>query len=166
MYIPAKPAPTTTTSNISATADWLLPEADCRADIASNSLDIFVVFIPALYPYRVSADTAGPGCISGSTECRMRHRDLRRLNARRGSRNPLGFPAPDALALPKHPPNQPTTSRVKRLPQGAVTPMKSPICDMLGIEFPLLAFSHCRDVVAAVSRAGGFGVLGATAHSP
>ena len=38
--------------------------------------------------------------------------------------------------------------------------MKSPICDMLGIEFPLLAFSHCRDVVAAVSRAGGFGVLG------
>jgi NAD(P)H-dependent flavin oxidoreductase YrpB (nitropropane dioxygenase family) len=44
--------------------------------------------------------------------------------------------------------------------------MKSPICDMLGIEFPLLAFSHCRDVVAAVSRAGGFGVLGATGHSP
>lgn len=44
--------------------------------------------------------------------------------------------------------------------------MKSPICDMLGIEFPLLAFSHCRDVVAAVSRAGGFGVLGATVHAP
>ena len=44
--------------------------------------------------------------------------------------------------------------------------MKSPICDLLGIEFPLFAFSHCRDVVAAVSRAGGFGVLGATGHSP
>jgi NAD(P)H-dependent flavin oxidoreductase YrpB (nitropropane dioxygenase family) len=44
--------------------------------------------------------------------------------------------------------------------------MKSPICDMLGIDFPLLAFSHCRDVVAAVSRAGGFGVFGATRHSP
>ncbi|HWX58005.1 nitronate monooxygenase [Bradyrhizobium sp.] len=44
--------------------------------------------------------------------------------------------------------------------------MKSPVCEMLGIEFPLFAFSHCRDVVAAVSRAGGFGVLGATAHSP
>ena len=44
--------------------------------------------------------------------------------------------------------------------------MKSPICEMLCIEFPLLAFSHCRDVVAAVSRAGGFGVLGATVHSP
>jgi NAD(P)H-dependent flavin oxidoreductase YrpB (nitropropane dioxygenase family) len=44
--------------------------------------------------------------------------------------------------------------------------MKTPIREMLGIEFPLLAFSHCRDVVAAVSRAGGFGVLGATGHSP
>jgi hypothetical protein len=44
--------------------------------------------------------------------------------------------------------------------------VKSPICDLLGIEFPLLAFSHCRDVVAAVSKAGGFGVLGAAAHSP
>ena len=44
--------------------------------------------------------------------------------------------------------------------------MKSKICDMLNIEFPLVAFSHCRDVVAAVSRAGGFGVLGATAFTP
>ncbi len=43
--------------------------------------------------------------------------------------------------------------------------MKSPLCDLLGIEFPLFAFSHCRDVVAAVSRAGGFGVLGATGHN-
>src|SRR5690242_14943519 len=47
-----------------------------------------------------------------------------------------------------------------------LTPMKSPICDMLGIEFPLLAFSHCRDVVAAVSNAGGFGVLGAGGLTP
>ena len=44
--------------------------------------------------------------------------------------------------------------------------MNSPICAMLGVDFPLLAFSHCRDVVAAVSRAGGFGVLGATGHTP
>jgi NAD(P)H-dependent flavin oxidoreductase YrpB (nitropropane dioxygenase family) len=43
--------------------------------------------------------------------------------------------------------------------------MKTAICKMLGIDFPLLAFSHCRDVVAAVSRAGGFGVLGATAFT-
>ena len=44
--------------------------------------------------------------------------------------------------------------------------MKTRVCDILGIEFPILAFSHCRDVVAAVTRAGGFGVLGAVAHSP
>tara|TARA_Y100001933_G_scaffold247955_1_gene281335 strand:- start:4388 stop:5524 length:1137 start_codon:yes stop_codon:yes gene_type:complete len=44
--------------------------------------------------------------------------------------------------------------------------MKSALCDDLGIEFPLFAFSHCRDVVAAVSRAGGFGVLGAAGHTP
>lgn len=44
--------------------------------------------------------------------------------------------------------------------------MKNRICEMLGIEFPVLAFTHCRDVVAAVSRAGGLGVLGAVGHSP
>jgi NAD(P)H-dependent flavin oxidoreductase YrpB (nitropropane dioxygenase family) len=44
--------------------------------------------------------------------------------------------------------------------------MKTPICEILGIEFPLLAFSHCRDVVASVSRAGGFGVLGAVGFRP
>ncbi|MGA2410959.1 MAG: nitronate monooxygenase family protein [Candidatus Binataceae bacterium] len=44
--------------------------------------------------------------------------------------------------------------------------MKSVLCEMLGIDFPLVAFSHCRNVVAAVSRAGGFGVLGATGFSP
>lgn len=44
--------------------------------------------------------------------------------------------------------------------------MRTSICDRLGIEFPIFAFSHCRDVVAAVSRAGGLGVLGAVAYSP
>ncbi len=44
--------------------------------------------------------------------------------------------------------------------------MKSELCDTLGIEFPLFAFTHCRDVVAAVSNAGGFGVLGAVGHTP
>ena len=40
--------------------------------------------------------------------------------------------------------------------------MNSKLCEELGIEFPLFAFSHCRDVVAAVTKAGGFGVFGAT----
>ncbi len=44
--------------------------------------------------------------------------------------------------------------------------MKTAATEMLGIEFPIFAFSHCRDVVAAVSKAGGLGVLGAVAHSP
>ena len=38
--------------------------------------------------------------------------------------------------------------------------MRTELCDQLGIEFPIFAFSHCRDVVTAVSRAGGFGVRG------
>ncbi len=44
--------------------------------------------------------------------------------------------------------------------------MRTPICDDLGIEFPIFAFTHCRDVVVAVSKAGGFGVLGAVGFSP
>ena len=44
--------------------------------------------------------------------------------------------------------------------------MKTPVCEMFGIDFPLFAFSHCRDVIAAVSNAGGFGVLGAVGHTP
>jgi NAD(P)H-dependent flavin oxidoreductase YrpB (nitropropane dioxygenase family) len=44
--------------------------------------------------------------------------------------------------------------------------LNSPICKLLGIDFPLLAFSHCRDVVAEVSRAGGMGVFGAVTLPP
>jgi NAD(P)H-dependent flavin oxidoreductase YrpB (nitropropane dioxygenase family) len=44
--------------------------------------------------------------------------------------------------------------------------VRTPVCDSLGIEYPIFAFSHCRDVVAAVSRAGGMGVLGAVAFTP
>ena len=44
--------------------------------------------------------------------------------------------------------------------------MNTRLCRMLGIGFPLLAFSHCRDVVAAVTRAGGFGVFGAAGYTP
>jgi NAD(P)H-dependent flavin oxidoreductase YrpB (nitropropane dioxygenase family) len=44
--------------------------------------------------------------------------------------------------------------------------VRTPICERLGIEFPIFAFSHCRDVVAAVSRSGGYGVLGALAFAP
>ncbi len=39
--------------------------------------------------------------------------------------------------------------------------MKTAICEELGIEAPIFAFTHCRDVVVEVSKAGGLGVLGA-----
>ena len=42
--------------------------------------------------------------------------------------------------------------------------MRTPVCDRFGIEYPIFAFTHCRDVVAAVSRAGGLGVLGAVGY--
>ncbi|MEZ0359612.1 monooxygenase [Mycobacterium sp. ENV421] len=44
--------------------------------------------------------------------------------------------------------------------------MRTPLCDDLDIEYPIFAFTHCRDVVVAVSKAGGFGVLGAVGFSP
>jgi NAD(P)H-dependent flavin oxidoreductase YrpB (nitropropane dioxygenase family) len=44
--------------------------------------------------------------------------------------------------------------------------MRTPLCDLFGIEYPIFAFTHCRDVVAAVSKAGGLGVLGAVGFSP
>jgi NAD(P)H-dependent flavin oxidoreductase YrpB (nitropropane dioxygenase family) len=44
--------------------------------------------------------------------------------------------------------------------------VKPAICAQFDIDFPLFAFSHCRDVVAAVTNAGGFGVLGGTAYTP
>lgn len=44
--------------------------------------------------------------------------------------------------------------------------MPAPLPPRIAVDFPLFAFSHCRDVVAAVSRAGGFGVFGAAGCTP
>lgn len=44
--------------------------------------------------------------------------------------------------------------------------MKTPLCHKLGCELPIFAFSHCRDVIVEVTKAGGFGVLGASTFSP
>src|ERR1035437_6038746 len=38
--------------------------------------------------------------------------------------------------------------------------MRTKLCEMLGIDVPIFAFTHCRDVVVEVSKAGGLGVLG------
>ena len=44
--------------------------------------------------------------------------------------------------------------------------MRTRLSEQFGIEHPIFAFSHVGKVVAAVSRAGGFGVLGALRFSP
>ncbi len=43
--------------------------------------------------------------------------------------------------------------------------MRTQLAKDLGLEFPIFAFTHCRDVAAAVSKAGGLGVLGVAGHS-
>ena len=45
-------------------------------------------------------------------------------------------------------------------------PLKTKLTDMLGIEFPIVAFTHCKDVVDAVVNAGAFAVLGEAMHTP
>lgn len=44
--------------------------------------------------------------------------------------------------------------------------MKNRLCEMFAIDLPIFAFSHCRDVVVEVSRAGGLGVLGMARMGP
>ena len=44
--------------------------------------------------------------------------------------------------------------------------MRNRLCEQLGLDFPLFAFTHCRDVVVEVSKAGGMGVLGVAGFSP
>ena len=38
--------------------------------------------------------------------------------------------------------------------------VRTELCDLLGIEHPIVGFSPSEQVAAAVSRAGGLGVLG------
>lgn len=48
----------------------------------------------------------------------------------------------------------------------AKDPLRTKFCEMMDVEFPILAFTHCKDVVAAVVNAGGFAVLGEAMHTP
>ena len=45
-------------------------------------------------------------------------------------------------------------------------PLHTRLCDEYGCEFPIVAFAHTKDVIAAVTNAGGIGVLGATSSTP
>ena len=44
--------------------------------------------------------------------------------------------------------------------------MHTQLCDKLGIEYPVVSFTHCKDVAVAVINAGGFAVLGEAMHTP
>ena len=48
----------------------------------------------------------------------------------------------------------------------AKNPLHTKLCDSLGIEYPIIAFTHCKDVVAAVTNAGAFAVMGQTQNTP
>ena len=45
-------------------------------------------------------------------------------------------------------------------------PLHTTLCESLGIEYPIVSFTHCKDVAAAVINAGAFAVLGQTQSSP
>lgn len=48
----------------------------------------------------------------------------------------------------------------------AKDPLRTRFCEMLDIEFPIIAFTHCKDVAVAVINSGGFAVLGEAMHTP
>lgn len=45
-------------------------------------------------------------------------------------------------------------------------PLRTRLCEEYGCEYPIVAFAHTKDVIAAVTNAGGIGVLGATSSTP
>lgn len=44
--------------------------------------------------------------------------------------------------------------------------MRTPICQRLGIQYPIFGFSHSIDVIVAIAEAGGFPVLGLAREEP
>ncbi len=49
---------------------------------------------------------------------------------------------------------------------GMQNKLRTPICERLGIEYPIFGLSHSVEVAAAISRAGGFGVYAGTRDTP
>ena len=50
------------------------------------------------------------------------------------------------------------------------TQIRTPLCDLLGIDYPILSVGFAEvaraELVSAVSNAGGFGVFGASGDEP
>ena len=47
-----------------------------------------------------------------------------------------------------------------------VDPLRTKLCDMLEIEYPIISFTHCKDVAVSVINSGAFAVLGEAMHTP
>ena len=45
-------------------------------------------------------------------------------------------------------------------------PLRTRLCEEYGAEFPIVAFAHTKDVIAAATNAGAIGVLGSTRATP
>ena len=45
-------------------------------------------------------------------------------------------------------------------------PMRTRLCEEYGCEVPIVAFAHTRDVIVAVTNAGGIGILGGAGQTP
>ena len=45
-------------------------------------------------------------------------------------------------------------------------PLQTRLCDEYGCEVPIVAFAHTKDVIAAVTNAGGIGILGGAGRRP
>jgi len=48
----------------------------------------------------------------------------------------------------------------------AKDPLRTKLCDMLEIEYPIISFTHCKDVAVSVINSGAFAVLGEAMHTP
>src|SRR5690606_38795344 len=94
--------------------------------------------------WRSCAPTCAP--TSRATSCRAASPSCRRSRATPPARRST----PGPRSWPWHPP-----------PDSRQEPeMRTPLCEEFGIDYPIFAFTPSEHVAAAVSRAGGLGVLG------
>ncbi len=48
----------------------------------------------------------------------------------------------------------------------ATTALRTPVCDLLDIQYPIFGFNHSVDVTVEVCKSGGIGIYGATRRTP
>src|SRR6266567_7690002 len=79
-------------------------------------------------------------------------------------RAPSGWWTPSAARCPARPTTAGLAGTSPSIPPSGrhcnAMAVRTPVCDLLGIEHPIVGFSPSEHVAAAISRAGGLGVLG------